>query len=100
MSRLVNRDGYVPVTARLSHEDLAFLTHARDDVLAFARLSEYLLELHQPREAGSISSYGRSIQRCRTCMWRWPCPTFKAVAASLPEDPDRLELSGPWCPAP
>lgn len=86
VGRLVNKDGYTPVTARLSHEDLNFLTHARDDVLTFAHLGLRLLELHEPRDAGAISSTARPVRRCRTCMWRWPCPTYKAIREALPDD--------------
>lgn len=88
VSKLTNRDGYTPVTARLSREDLAFLSHARDDVLTFAQLGLRLLELHEPREAGAIGNSGRQVMRCRTCMGRWPCHTFKAIREALPEEPD------------
>ena len=83
-SRLINRAGYVPITTKLTREDLAFLTGARDDTIAFAGLGLRLLELHQPRDAGGISSDPDSpIRRCRACMWRWPCPTFRAVEAAV-----------------
>jgi hypothetical protein len=79
-SRLVNREGYVPVRARLSREDIAFIAVARDDVLALCEMALRLVELHQPRDAGGISSDPDSpLLRCRACMWRWPCPTFRAV---------------------
>lgn len=86
VGKLVNKDGYTPVTARLSHDDLNFLTHARDDVLTFAHLGLRLLELHEPRDAGTVSSTARPVRRCRTCMWRWPCPTYKAIREALPDD--------------
>lgn len=86
VGRLANKNGYTPVTARLSHDDLTFLTHARDDVLTFAHLGLRLLELHEPRDAGAVSSTARPIRRCRTCMWRWPCPTYKAIREALPGD--------------
>lgn len=85
VGKLVNRDGYAPVTARLSREDLAFLTHARDDVLMFTRLGLRLLELHEPRDAGALTSSEHPVLRCRTCMGRWPCPTFKAIRDALPD---------------
>lgn len=87
VGRLVNRNGYTPVTARLSPDDLAFLSHARDDVLTFTHLAMRLLELHEPRDAGAVSSTDRPALRCRTCMGRWPCPTYKAIREALPDDP-------------
>lgn len=83
-SRLINREGYVPIKTKLSREDLAFLAGARSDATAFAELGLRLLELHQPRDAGGISSDPESpIRRCRACMWRWPCPTFRALEDAL-----------------
>ncbi len=83
-ARLINREGYVPITTKLSREDLAFLTGARDETIAFAGLGLRLLEIHQPRDAGGISSDPDSpIRRCRACMWRWPCPTFRAVEEAV-----------------
>ena len=83
-SRLINREGFVPIQTKLSREDLAFLAGARDDAIAFAQLGLRLLELHQPRDAGGISSDPESpIRRCRACMWRWPCPTFRALEDAL-----------------
>jgi hypothetical protein len=79
-SRLINDEGYVPIKTRLSREDLIFLSSARDDMIAFTELGLRLLELHQPRDAGGISSDpDNPIRRCRACMWRWPCPTFRAI---------------------
>jgi hypothetical protein len=87
-SGLVNREGVVPVKARLSREDLRFLASARDEVIAFAELGLRLLDLHQPRDAGGISSDpGSPIRRCRACMWRWPCPTIRAVEESVERPP-------------
>lgn len=84
LSRLVNKNGFVPVRARLSREDLAFLAGAREEVLAFADLGARLLDLHRPQEAGGITSDpGHPIRRCRACMSRWPCPTFRAMAETL-----------------
>lgn len=83
-SALLNNRGYVPITTRLTGEDLAFLTSAREDMIAFTELGLRLVELHQPRDAGGISSDPTSpIQRCRGCMWRWPCPTFRAFTELL-----------------
>lgn len=80
MANLVNRDGYVPVTARLSREDVAFLTAARDDVVALCEMALRVADLHQPRDSGGISSDPHHPPlRCRACMWRWPCPTFRAI---------------------
>jgi hypothetical protein len=80
LSRLINKTGFVPIRTRLSREDLTFLAGARDEVIAFAELGVRLLDLHQPQDAGGITSDPDSpIRRCRACMWRWPCPTFRAI---------------------
>lgn len=80
MAQLVNRDGYIPVSARLSRDDLAFLAHAREDVLAFVTLGQRLLELHQSRDVpGVTSDPTRPMLRCRTCAQRWPCPTYRTI---------------------
>lgn len=84
LSRLVNRSGFVPIRTRLSREDLVFLAGARDEVLAFADLGMRLIDLHRPQEAGGITSDPDTpLRRCRACMARWPCPTFRAVAEAL-----------------
>ncbi|RFS87527.1 hypothetical protein D0T12_00690 [Actinomadura spongiicola] len=84
LSRLMNRNGFVPIKTQLSREDLAFLSGAREEVLTFADLGVRLLDLHRPQEAGGISSDpGNPIRRCRACMSRWPCPTFRAMAETL-----------------
>ncbi|MBW8481759.1 hypothetical protein [Actinomadura parmotrematis] len=84
LARLVGRSGTVPVRTRLAREDLAFLAGARDDVLAFTGLAGRLLDLHRPQDAGGITSDPQSpIRRCRACMWRWPCPTFRAIDEAL-----------------
>jgi hypothetical protein len=84
LSRLVNRTGFVPIKARLSREDLAFMAGARDEVIAFADLGLRLLDLHRPQDAGGISSDpGHPIRRCRACMGRWPCPTLQILTESL-----------------
>ncbi|MFD0851608.1 hypothetical protein ACFQ07_05230, partial [Actinomadura adrarensis] len=44
LSRLVNRSGHVPIKARLSRADLAFMAGARDEVIAFAELGIRLLD--------------------------------------------------------
>ncbi|MFF5208557.1 hypothetical protein [Streptosporangium sp. NPDC000396] len=81
---LVNREGYVPIRTRLASEDLDFLEGAREELLGFATLGVRLLDLHQPRDAGGITSdLAHPILRCRSCMWRWPCPTFRAMAESF-----------------
>jgi hypothetical protein len=83
-AQLVNRDGVVPVTARLSREDLMFLGEARGQMLRFAELALRLIELHQPGDAGGLSTHPSSpVLRCRSCMWRWPCPTFSIVTEVL-----------------
>ncbi|MGP4023162.1 hypothetical protein [Actinomadura sp. 3N407] len=84
LSRLVNASGFIPVKARLSREDLAFLAGAREEVITFAELGVRLLDLHRPQEAGGITSDpGSPIRRCRACMSRWPCPTFRAIDETL-----------------
>ncbi|MFC6886871.1 MULTISPECIES: hypothetical protein [Actinomadura] len=84
LSRLVNRSGFVPIRTRLSREDLVFLAGARDEVLAFADLGMRLIDLHRPQEAGGITSDPETpLRRCRACMARWPCPTFRAVGDAL-----------------
>jgi hypothetical protein len=82
--RLVNREGYIPIRTRLSQEDIIFLASAREDMVAFTDLGLRLLELHQPRDGGGISSDPeQQLRRCRACMWRWPCPTFRAIDEAL-----------------
>ncbi|MEU8798300.1 hypothetical protein [Spirillospora sp. NPDC048819] len=84
LSRLVNASGFIPVKARLSREDLAFLAGAREEVITFTELGVRLLDLHRPQEAGGITSDpGSPIRRCRACMSRWPCPTFRAIDETL-----------------
>jgi hypothetical protein len=106
---LVNREGYVPVRTRLSVEDLDFLSAAREELLCFSELGLRLLDLHQPRDAGGISSdTAHPIQRCRSCMWRWPCPTFRALSDTFapfrtaldPEDAVTGEGPGALSPIP
>jgi hypothetical protein len=81
---LVNHEGYVPIRTRLAGEDLEFLAGARADLLTFSELGLRLLDLHQPRDAGGITSdAAHPILRCRSCMWRWPCPTFRAMLESF-----------------
>ncbi|WP_026412489.1 hypothetical protein [Actinomadura oligospora] len=84
LGRLVNRSGFVPIRTRLSREDLTFLSGARDEVMMFTELTLRLVDLHRPQDAGGITSDPNNpIQRCRACMWRWPCPTFRAIEESL-----------------
>ncbi|MGO8887511.1 MAG: hypothetical protein ACLPUO_09070 [Streptosporangiaceae bacterium] len=86
--QLINRDGFVPVTAKFYPQDLIFLSRAREELRGFVELSLTVIELHQPLDAGGITSDPAvPIQRCRSCMWRWPCPTFRAISEVL----DRLE---------
>lgn len=86
---LVNHEGYVPVQTRLAGEDLDFLADARDDLLRFSELGLRLLDLHQPRDAGGITSDpANPILRCRSCMWRWPCPTYRAMSESFGDGRD------------
>lgn len=83
-AQLINHSGVVPVTARLRPGDLAFLAEAREQMLRFADLTVRLIDLHQPLDAGGITSDPSSpILRCRSCMWRWPCPTFSILTEIL-----------------
>jgi hypothetical protein len=87
-AQLLNRDGVVPVTARFTADDLAFLATAREELLGFAELGLRLAELHLPLEGGAISSDpAGQFQRCRSCMWRWPCPTFRILDEVLADSP-------------
>jgi hypothetical protein len=83
-ARLMNRDGFVPLTARFEAADLAFLGGAREQLIGLTELVLRILELHQPLDAGGITTDPASpILRCRSCMWRWPCPTFRIVAEAV-----------------
>ena len=87
-SRLINRQGVVPVSARMSPGDLAFLAEAREQILQFTELAGRLIDLHQPLDAGGITTDPSSpIRRCRSCMWRWPCPTFSILAEVVDRPP-------------
>jgi hypothetical protein len=87
-ARLLNGDGVVPVTARFTADDLAFLAKAREELLGFAELGLRLAELHQPLEANAVHADPASeFQRCRSCMWRWPCPTFRILDEVLTDAP-------------
>ena len=87
-SRLINREGVVPVSARMSPGDLAFLAEAREQMLQFTELAGRLIDLHQPLDAGGITTDPSSpIRRCRSCMWRWPCPTFSILAEVVDRPP-------------
>ena len=87
-SRLINREGVVPVNARMTPSDLAFLAEAREQMLQFTELAGRLIDLHQPLDAGGITSDPSSpIRRCRSCMWRWPCPTFSILAEVVDRPP-------------
>jgi hypothetical protein len=79
-AQLLNRDGFVPVTARFTADDLAFLANAREELLRFTELGLRLAELHQPQEVSAITSDpAGQFHRCGSCMWRWPCPTFRIL---------------------
>ena len=87
-SRLINRQGVVPVSARMNAGDLAFLAEAREQMLQFTELAGRLIDLHQPLDAGGITTDPSSpIRRCRSCMWRWPCPTFSILAEVVDRPP-------------
>ena len=83
-ARLENAEGLVPVTARFDARDLAFLGRAREDLLSFAELGLRLADLHRPLDGGGTSSDpDNPVLRCRSCMWRWPCPTFRLLTEYL-----------------
>ena len=87
-SRLINREGVVPLNARMTPADLAFLAEAREQILQFTELADRLIDLHQPLDAGGITTDPSSpIRRCRSCMWRWPCPTFSILAEVVDRPP-------------
>jgi len=87
-SRLINREGVVPLNARMAPGDLAFLAEAREQILQFTELAGRLIDLHQPLDAGGITTDPSSpIRRCRSCMWRWPCPTFSILAEVVDRPP-------------
>ena len=89
-SGLLNREGYVTIRACFSQEDVTFLSRAREDVIALADVALRMLELHRPRDAGGITSDpAHPIRRCRSCMWRWPCPTFRTLSDTLSDTLDR-----------
>lgn len=93
-ARLLNSAGLVPVTARFDARDLAFLGRAREDLLGFADLGLRLADLHRPLDGGGATSDpANPALRCRSCMWRWPCPTFRLMTEYLTErglrSPDR-----------
>ncbi|GAA3986437.1 hypothetical protein GCM10023085_80710 [Actinomadura viridis] len=84
LARLVNRAGFVSIRAEFTREDINFLAGARDEVIAFADLSVRLLDLHSPRDSGGISSDPEHpLLRCRACMARWPCPTWRAIDEAI-----------------
>jgi hypothetical protein len=86
--QLLNRDGVLPVTARMTASDLTFLAEAREQMLRFSELTVRLIDLHQPLDAGGISTDPASpVRRCRSCMWRWPCPTFSILAEVVGHPP-------------
>jgi hypothetical protein len=103
LQSLLNREGYVPIKTRLTVEDLDLLMAAREELLCFAELGLRLLDLHQPRDAGGITSdAAHPILRCRSCMWRWPCPTFRAMSEALESLPPAMppeETAPPGRPA-
>jgi hypothetical protein len=78
--RLVNREGVVPVRARLTREDLLFLAEARDEVAALSEMALRVLHLHRPRSGGGLTSDPHTpLRRCHTCMTSWPCATYRAL---------------------
>jgi hypothetical protein len=87
-TRLLNSEGFVPVTARFDARDLLFLGRAREDLLRFAELGARLTDLHSPLDAGGTSSDpANPALRCRNCMWRWPCPSVRLLTEFLSTRP-------------
>jgi hypothetical protein len=85
-THLLNSEGVVPVTARFDARDLAFLGRAREELLGFAELGLRLADLHRALDAGGTTSDpAHPAQRCRSCMWRWPCPTLRLMTEILTE---------------
>jgi hypothetical protein len=67
-----------------STRSAAFLAEARAQMLGFAELGLRLIELHQPLDAGAVTSDPSApILRCRSCMWRWPGPASRTLAEVL-----------------
>ena len=96
-ARLLNAEGFVSVTARFDARDLMFLGQARDDLLAFAELGRRVADLHRPLDGGGATSDpAHPVLRCRNCMWRWPCPTFRLLIEFLG---DRSPATSPRRPA-
>jgi hypothetical protein len=84
LARLLNREGVVPVTARLGADDLCFLETAREELLALAAAGLQLADLHQPLDdTGTGCDAAGAGPRCKNCMWRWPCPTFRILSQIL-----------------
>ena len=95
-SRLINREGVVPLNARMTPGDLAFLAEAREQILQFTELAGRLIDLHQPLDAGGITTDPSSpIRRCRSCMWRWPCPTFRLLIEFVGDQGPVTRAGGP-----
>jgi hypothetical protein len=85
---LLNQDQVVPVSARLTSEDLYFLDGAREEVLALTGAALRMTELHRPLEDGGVGcDPAGGGPRCKNCMWRWPCPTFRILSQILDPGP-------------
>jgi hypothetical protein len=87
-SRLINREGAAPLNARMTPGDLAFLAEAREHILQFHELAGRPSDLPARVDEGAIPPDPSSpIRRCRSCMWRWPCPTFSILAEVVDSPP-------------
>jgi hypothetical protein len=81
---LLNRDRVVPVSARLTDEDLCFLDGAREELLVLTGVALRTSDLHRPLEdSGTGCDATGAGPRCKNCMWRWPCPTFRILSQIL-----------------
>src|SRR5258708_39237275 len=75
LSKLINREGFVPIRTRLSQEDISFLATARDDVIALTELGTRLVELTSPvtRAASPATPTTRAAAAGPACAGR-PAP--------------------------
>lgn len=83
--KLVNHEGHVPIKTKLTREDLVFLAAAREELAAFAEMGLRILEIHQPgKGGGGLTSDPESpLRRCKACMGRWPCHTYRALTDTV-----------------
>ena len=73
---LMSRPGVV-----FSREQLLNAVWGQDRAITDRAVDVYVLRLRQKVERDPASP----ILRCKSCMWRWPCPTFRIMAAVMDE---------------